>query len=59
LVIHGLDDLVMPLSAGEHLHQSLQNSDIVIIPKSSHQVFEEQPLEVARALLTFVSTSLN
>jgi pimeloyl-ACP methyl ester carboxylesterase len=59
LVIHGQDDLVFPLSAGEHLHQSLQHSEIVIVPTSSHQVFEERPFEVAQAMLNFISTSLN
>jgi pimeloyl-ACP methyl ester carboxylesterase len=55
LVIHGHDDQVLPLTAGEHLSESLQFAEMIAIPESSHQVFQEKPMEVAEVILKFVS----
>jgi pimeloyl-ACP methyl ester carboxylesterase len=44
---------VLPSSAGEHLHTSIPNSEFIVIPESSHQVFQEKPNEVAKAILNF------
>jgi len=47
-------------ATNQHLHQSsLQRLEIVIVPTSSHQVFEERPFEIAQEMLNFISTSLN
>lgn len=54
LVLHGSEDLVLPSSAGDHLHKCLQNSILITFPESSHQVFQEKPNEVAKAILNFV-----
>lgn len=58
LIIRGSHDQVSPLAAGEHFHQSLQCADMITILQSSHQVFEEKPDEVAKAILEFISKSL-
>lgn len=55
MVIHGLNDMILPLAVGEHLHQSLSNSELHTIPYSSHQVFQEEPEKVAKLILDFVS----
>jgi pimeloyl-ACP methyl ester carboxylesterase len=54
MVIHGRNDLVLPLSAGEHLHESLKKSELHVISETSHQVFQENPDKVASLLLEFV-----
>ena len=53
LVIHGSDDLIFPLIAGEHLFLSLGNSEMITVPDTSHQVFEEEPKVVAETILRF------
>eukprot|EP00979_Chaetoceros_neogracilis_P018613 scaffold10907_cov236-Chaetoceros_neogracile.AAC.2 len=58
LVLHGAEDLVLPSSAGEHLHTSIPNSECIVIPESSHQVFQEKPNEVAKAIINFVLLDL-
>ena len=54
LVIHGLNDMILPLPVGEHLHKSLKNSEFHVIPYSSHQVFQEEPEKVAKLILEFI-----
>lgn len=55
MVIHGNDDLILPLDVGQHLHESLQDSEIHVIPESSHQVFQEEADAVAQLLLGFIT----
>lgn len=55
MVIHGLNDMILPLAVGEHLHRSLGNSEFHAIPYCSHQVFQEEPEKVAKLMLEFVS----
>jgi alpha-beta hydrolase superfamily lysophospholipase len=54
LVMHGIDDKVLCVAAGEHLNDSLPSSTIVLLPGTSHQVMEEQPEKVASAMLDFI-----
>ena len=54
IIIHGRDDMILPLAVGQHLHQSLTNSEINVIPNASHQVFEEEPMKVALLMLDFM-----
>ncbi len=56
MIIHGKDDMVLPPSAGEHLNQSIEKSELVVFPEASHQVFEEKPKEVAGEIVKFIST---
>jgi pimeloyl-ACP methyl ester carboxylesterase len=58
-VIHGSNDMVVPLAAGKHLHQSLKNAELVTISETSHQVFEEKAGEVAKEIIEFISRFMN
>lgn len=58
LVIHGEDDLIMPLQCGKHLAASLINSNFVVVPETRHQVFEEKPEFVAKKIISFVQADL-
>lgn len=60
LVIHGVEDLVLPVAAGEHLQESLGDAEdeMAIIRVSSHLVFQEKPSEVAEAIVAFMSKLL-
>ena len=46
---------MMVIFTVEHLSESLRYAEMITIPESSHQVFQEKPMEVAEAILTFVS----
>jgi len=50
LVIHGKEDMIFPIDVGDHLNQSLSDSEFCIIPDASHQVFEEKYEEVAEVM---------
>lgn len=52
--IHGRDDHVFSVEVGEHLHESLSNSELHVIPDASHHVFEEEPGKIAEILLKLV-----
>ena len=56
LVVHGHNDQLLPLAAGEHLYKSLQRAEMIAIPDSSHQLFEEKPKQVAEAVIKFMTT---
>lgn len=58
LVIHGEDDLVVPLQCGKHLATSLINSNFVVVPETRHQVFEEKPEFVAKKIIAFIEADL-
>jgi len=59
LVIHGQEDLILPVVGGEHLSSSLPCcSDFVTIPNASHQVFEEKPKLVGDYIFNFICANL-
>ena len=59
LVIHGQDDLILPVVGGEHLSSSLPCcSDFITIPNASHQVFEEKPKLVGDYIFKFICDNL-
>lgn len=54
LVIHGEDDGIIPLAAGQYLSDVL-HAKLVVISEASHQVMQEKSEEVAEAILTFLN----
>lgn len=58
-MIHGSNDMVIPLAAGKHPHQSLKNAELVTISETSHQAFEEKAGEVAKEIFEFISKFMN
>lgn len=50
LLIHGQDDGIIPLAGGQHLADVLQTK-CVVISEASHQVMQEQPMEVEEAIV--------
>jgi pimeloyl-ACP methyl ester carboxylesterase len=57
LVIHGQDDKVIGTTGGQHLHENLGNAmgELLVIPETSHQVFQEKPDQVAEFILKFIN----
>jgi len=53
LIIHGDFDPI-PLASSEHLHEQIPRSQIVVITKSGHFPFIEQPVQFIVALRTFL-----
>jgi len=58
LVIHGKEDMIFPIDVGDHLNQSLSDSEFCIIPDASHQVFEEKYEEVAEVMWKFICSHM-
>lgn len=58
LVIHGHDDQIIPLHAGQELANLLQ-SPLVVIDEASHLVMMEQPRRVALKVLEFIKGLLD
>jgi pimeloyl-ACP methyl ester carboxylesterase len=54
LLLWGAQDLTTPLEQAERLHTLIPASNLVIIPDSAHQPFEENPVEFHAALLKFL-----
>jgi len=59
LVIHGKEDKILPLNVGEHLHNSLPNSEFFAVNDASHQVFEEKYVEVASKIMKFINSQMD
>jgi len=53
LVLHGIDDELVPIHCGQVLANHL-GTELVSIPNSSHMVLIEQPTKVAQHILQFV-----
>lgn len=54
LVVWGEQDSWVPLATGMAIHEALPTSDLVVIPKSGHLPFEEQPDAFMAAVLPFL-----
>lgn len=55
LVIHGKSDGVVPLTGGQHLSDVVKADEFLVVEKASHQVMEEQPKEVAKAMQQYLN----
>jgi len=54
LVIHGKDDKILPLEAGEQMADTIRANEFCKINKSSHQVMEEKATEVSLLISKFI-----
>lgn len=49
LIIHGMDDRVVPYTYGERFHQVMKNSEIILIPGENHGFGTNLPYAVSMA----------
>jgi len=54
LLVWARHDAIIPLSIGERLRQAIPNSRLVIVENAGHQVHEESPAEVRKAIDAFL-----
>jgi len=50
--------MILSVDAGDHLQQTLSNSEFCVIPNASHQVFEEKYAEVAHVMWMFICSQI-
>jgi len=55
LVIHGREDKVIPLEVGERLHRLIPQSEMIILEESGHAPVWDQPDQLKKAILDFLS----
>lgn len=55
LVIHGIDDQLIPLEEAERIHQLIPNSKLVKIPQAGHLPCLEQPETFNQAVRDFIN----
>lgn len=58
LIIHGRNDLVIPLEVGERLHQLIPKSEMIILENSGHGAVWDSPFQLKRAILDFLQKPL-
>lgn len=56
LVIVGTRDVLTPVPAGRHLAHLLPHAELVVLPKTGHQIMQERPDELAELIDHFVAT---
>jgi pimeloyl-ACP methyl ester carboxylesterase len=56
LIICGKDDKLTPVKHSNFLHENISNSNISIIPESSHFVFQEKSVEVNQLIEQWISS---
>lgn len=56
LVMHGMDDEVIPLHCGQHLANQLDTT-LVVLPNTSHMILVEAPDPVADDILKFITST--
>ena len=52
LIIYGKEDLLIPLSLAEEIHESIKHSRFEIIENSSHNVFIPQGIPLLLEMIT-------
>jgi pimeloyl-ACP methyl ester carboxylesterase len=55
LIVHGADDRIIPIECGQHLHNIIPSSELLVVDSASHLVHMEQAPRVATAILSFLS----
>ena len=58
LIIVGDQDVATPVVKSERMHEEITHSELKIIPGAGHSSCIEQPEAVARALSSFISSSV-
>ena len=53
LLIHGLNDIVIPAAAGKYLHRHIEGSSLMLLEGASHALCEKRP-EVAQLVRGFL-----
>jgi pimeloyl-ACP methyl ester carboxylesterase len=56
LILCGKDDKLTPVGHSNFLHENISNSNISIIPESSHFVFQEKSVEVNQLIEQWISS---
>jgi 3-oxoadipate enol-lactonase len=59
LIIHGEEDLLFPLNMAFHLAATLNNSTMVVFPKTGHSINLEQPEKLAHTIDEYIVTETN
>jgi pimeloyl-ACP methyl ester carboxylesterase len=59
LVLHGVDDGIIPLECGQHLANQLPQSKFVALEKTSHLIMLELPEAVSNEILVFLESFLS
>ncbi|MFK4088319.1 alpha/beta fold hydrolase [Kribbella sp. NPDC020789] len=54
LILHGRDDLLVPLSAGEKLAAAIPHSELVVVETAGHRVFTDQTATAMEAITSFL-----
>jgi pimeloyl-ACP methyl ester carboxylesterase len=55
LVIHGEEDQVFPVAEGKLIHETIKDSQLVLLPKTGHSINTSRPKEVAENLIKFLN----
>ena len=58
LVIHGIEDGILPVESGQFVANQLQAESFVAIEHASHLVMIEQPQKVAQAISNFLTSAI-
>ncbi|WP_405064238.1 alpha/beta hydrolase [Kribbella sp. NBC_01505] len=54
LILHGRNDRLVPLSAGEALAAAIPHAELVVIDNAGHRIFTDQTLLATQAVTTFL-----
>jgi pimeloyl-ACP methyl ester carboxylesterase len=54
VVIHGIDDRLIPLAMGQEIASAIPGAELVTIEDAGHFLFREQPEAVASAVAAFL-----
>ncbi|MGB3325644.1 MAG: alpha/beta hydrolase [Mycolicibacterium fortuitum] len=57
VIVHGAHDRIIPVQASRTLHQQIPGSELIVLPRSGHCPQLDHPAEVARLVMTMVSSS--
>lgn len=58
LVLHGVQDRIIPVECAQHLANHLSNSKLVLLEDTSHMVMLERPTDVAKEIMLFLNSLL-
>lgn len=54
LIVHGAEDKIIPVECGQHLHNKIPNSKLMIVDCASHLVHMEHASKIAEAIESFI-----
>jgi 3-oxoadipate enol-lactonase len=56
LIVHGLDDQIIPISDSETMHTGIPNSRLEIIPRAGHLLNLEQEQKFNEVVTSFINS---